>query len=193
MTNRTPAPAGGDRATDTVTDQSAIMRLTPPISWAAPTMLLFGGATLAAAYIAEYGFGLQPCILCLYQRVPFMALIALALAGLLLARGGRAARILLGIGSAVMVGSAALAAYHVGVEQGWWPGPAMCGTASINFSDLEAYRASIMNSGIVRCDEIAFSFLGISMAGYNALMSIAAAVLLALWAATASERKAQHP
>ncbi len=191
MTIETPVSDGGDRAIARRADQSAKPRRWPPLRWAAPAVILLGIAPLAAAYIAEYGFGLEPCILCLYQRLPFAVLVGLGLLGLFFRKRDLATRGLLGLTATVLTAGAALAGYHVGVEQGWWPGPAMCGSTSIDYSSFEAYRASVLNSGIVRCDEIAFSLFGISMAGYNFLLSVFAAIAAALWAArTTSDKEA---
>ena len=70
----------------------------------------------------------------------------------------------------------------MGVEQGWWEGTSGCGSISTT-DDLAALRAQIMNAPIVRCDEVAWSLFGISMAGYNVLYSLAAAAMCAAAAA----------
>ncbi len=131
---------------------------------------------LAAAYVAEFGFGLEPCILCLYQRVPYgvTALLgAVAMAPTL----GRALRLgLLAVAGVVFLGEAGLAFYHVGVEQHWWQAATACGSAGpaaggpMSVTDLRAQMAA---PGVVPCDEPAWMVFGISMAGYNVLAALA--------------------
>jgi disulfide bond formation protein DsbB len=74
-----------------------------------------------------------------------------------------------------MVG-AGIAVFHVGVEQHWWAGTAACGS-TLSATSVEALRAQILAAPVVRCDQPAWSLLGISMAGYNALISAALAVV----------------
>ncbi|MGD9650078.1 MAG: disulfide bond formation protein B [Dongiaceae bacterium] len=130
--------------------------------------LVFGFAAVAAlagAYIFQYGFGLAPCPLCLYQRWPYMAAIAFSL----LAYGFRHKPLYgvwLGLLALSFWLSAALALFHVGVEQHWWRGLDSCQGQAIP-TNLEELRAMIENAQPARCDEIAWSFLGISIAGYN--------------------------
>lgn len=131
-------------------------------------------ATLAAAYGSQYIGGLAPCELCLYQRWPWWAAIALLLASFIPAIGpaGRGALVTLaGIG---LIAGAGIAFYHVGVEQHWWAGPAACagGAQPTSFAELQ----KMMHEPVPRCDEPAWSMLGISMAGYNGLLSLATGV-----------------
>jgi disulfide bond formation protein DsbB len=144
-----------------------------------------GAAALIGAWIFQYGFGLQPCPLCLEQRIAYYFAIPLAI---LLALGASigASRKVLVAGFAViaagMLWNAGLGAYHSGVEWGFWPGPQDCsgpindlGTAGGLLKQLESIR-------IVRCDEVQWRFLGLSLAGYNVLISLALAAVAA-WAA----------
>jgi disulfide bond formation protein DsbB len=125
-------------------------------------------AILAAAYISQYGFGLKPCILCLYQRVPYFANIAVGLAAFLTSfYAPRLTKPLLFLAAMVFFADTAIAGFHVGVEYGWWKGLPSCGGDILpeNVS-IEALRASI-----TRCDKPAWVLFGISMAGYNVLLS----------------------
>ena len=133
---------------------------------------------LAGAFAAQYGFDLEPCVLCIYQRWPHAVVIALA--ALALAAPDGPARIgLLGLAGLALLLGAGVAGYHVGVEQHWWRGSQAC-TASIGgAASLEELMAQIMAAPIVRCDEIAWSFLGVSMAGYNFLLSMGAGKAIA--------------
>jgi len=146
---------------------------------------LVSAALLAGAHAFQRLGGLQPCPLCLDQRNWHWGVLAAALAGLLTLRfaPGLARWVALGLGL-VLLGSFAQAAYHVAVEQHWVV--AQCDARAVNLNDL----AFDVNAPLEtpRCDEIAWSLFGISMAGYNALISLAAAVASFVVAA-APERK----
>ncbi|WP_374370285.1 disulfide bond formation protein B [Dongia sp.] len=141
-----------------------------------------GLAALCVAWLAQYGFGLAPCHLCLWQRGAHWATIALALAAIFAGRNKRYRAILLALaGIAALIG-AGIALFHVGVEQQWWEGSGACvggGIAGLSGADLEA---AIMNAPVTRCDEAAFEMFGISMAGYNGLFALGLA-LFAFWGA----------
>ncbi|WP_439816862.1 disulfide bond formation protein B [Zavarzinia sp. CC-PAN008] len=131
--------------------------------------LVAGGsaALLGGALISQFGFGLAPCELCLLQRIPHDIAIPLALIALLWARGRTWLLALAGVALLVGVG---IAAYHAGVELRWWEGPTACTGASSGGSVADLLR-SIETSDVVRCDEVAFAFLGLSMAAWNGLLS----------------------
>jgi disulfide bond formation protein DsbB len=132
---------------------------------------------LATAFAAQYWGGLQPCVLCLYQRWPYAAAIVLALVALRFA--DRARGWVVGLAGVAFAVGAGIAAFHVGVEQGWWHGTTACG-ASGRADSIEALRAQLMAAPVVRCTDVAWSFAGISMAGFNVIASvILAAVSLA--------------
>lgn len=133
-------------------------------------------SALIAALISQFGFDLQPCVLCIWQRWPYVAAIVLGLAAILLRRNRPAAMVLTGLAVLAVLVSGGIGAFHVGVEQGWWEGTSGCGSTS-GTNDLNALRAQIMNAPIVRCDEVAFSLFGISMAGWNALFALGVAVV----------------
>jgi disulfide bond formation protein DsbB len=131
-------------------------------------------AALCVAWLAQYGFGLAPCHLCYLQRDAYWAAIALSVLAIVLGPRSPYRRWAVAlIGLAFLVG-AGLALYHVGVEQKWWVGSEACigGIAGLSGADLEA---AIMNAPVTRCDEAAFELFGISMAGYNGLLSLALA------------------
>lgn len=143
------------------------------------TPILVAGAAaaaLAAALISQYGFGLQPCVLCVWQRWPYLAAILLGVAAVAVRRSPIARTGLTALAVAAILISGGIGAFHVGVEQGWWQGLAGCGSVSAT-DDLATLRAQIMNAPIVRCDEVTFSVLGISMAGWNVLYALAVALV----------------
>jgi len=144
---------------------------------------LLSAAILGAALLSQFVGGLQPCVLCLYQRWPYVATIALGLAGFALARRHPgAARAALGLAGLVFLVGAGIAGFHVGVEQGWWQGTAECGAPAGGAMTLEALRAQVLAAPVVRCDEVPWSLFGISMAGYNLLISLAMAAAALLGA-----------
>lgn len=145
---------------------------------AGPAVVALAALTLGAVYVSEHGFGLEPCALCLYQRWPWWAALGLG-AGLIAARGRPAlGRALLGLTGLALLTGAGIAAYHMGVEYGWWPGPAACAPPGAGGPmELDALRAQVMGrERIVPCDEAAIRVLGLSMAGWNVLISLAATI-----------------
>jgi disulfide bond formation protein DsbB len=124
---------------------------------------LYGGALLF-----QYVGGMAPCSLCLWQRWPHIIIILLAVFAPLL----RMPRLVLtGIAITAAV-SVVLAAYHAGVEWGFWTGPGGCMTSLDDGGDLASLTDSLLATPVVRCDELAWSFLGLSMAGWNSLFSL---------------------
>jgi disulfide bond formation protein DsbB len=136
---------------------------------------VISAAVLSVAYVSQYVFGLKPCILCLYQRVPYGLNIALGLLAFLATfRYPRLTTLLLWFAVASFFTCAVIAGFHAGVEYKWWPGLDECGGDIVpeNVS-LEELRASLTKQAIVRCDEPAWTLFGISMAGYNFFASLA--------------------
>lgn len=137
-------------------------------------------ALLAGAFAFQYLGGLAPCQLCLWQRWPHAAAV---LAGLLALAVGSAAgqRILAALGAVAALGSAAIGAFHVGVEQKWWQGLASCTAGSVQgISGADLLNTDIVLAPVVRCDAIAWALVGVSMAGWNVLISLGLAVIWAI-------------
>jgi disulfide bond formation protein DsbB len=133
--------------------------------------LLIPAGLLGGAYLSEYGFGLWPCEMCWWQRYPHMAAIALALLGLL----RPAARSVTALAAAALLISGLIGFYHAGVEYGWFPGLTACTSeVAIGGDALEA----ILNAPMVRCDQVQWEMLGISLAGFNFLFSAGGALLI---------------
>jgi len=125
---------------------------------------------LATAYAFEYLANLQPCVLCIYQRIPYAVAIGLMLLAIILRKHSQANLILFIAASVVFAVGSAIAIFHIGVEQQLWQGTPECGNF-INTASVEALRKQLLEQPIVRCDEVAWSLFGISMAGYNFLIS----------------------
>ncbi|MBI1212695.1 MAG: disulfide bond formation protein B [Alphaproteobacteria bacterium] len=143
------------------------------------TLLLGAFSTLLilGALAFEYFGGLAPCEMCMWQRWPHIAAAVVGIGGgaLLLgdridARYARAILILVIIAIAV---SGLIGIYHAGVEWKWWAGPSACTGERVEFTGLEG----INDKGNVRCDIVQWRLAGISLAGYNAILSAAAATL----------------
>lgn len=142
------------------------------------TPLLVAAAAAGAllfALVAQFGFDLQPCVLCIWQRWPYGAAIALGLAAWPLRRRPAAWIGLTALSVLAVLTSGGIGAFHVGVEQGWWQGTSGCG-ATGGIDDLATLRAQILAAPIVRCDEVAASLFGISMAGWNVLFALGVAL-----------------
>ncbi|MFE1601796.1 disulfide bond formation protein B [Methylobacterium sp. ID0610] len=141
---------------------------------AALVLFAAAAATVGAALIVQHGFGYVPCKLCLTERQPYYLALPLALAAALLPP--RFARWVLAGLALLFLASAGLGAYHAGAEWGFWPGPSDCGggtgaaPASVN-----DFLKSLDTIRVVSCTDAAWRFLGVSLAGWNALISLALA------------------
>ncbi len=135
----------------------------------------FGSAALlAGAFGFQYIGGLWPCTLCIWQRWPHAAAIVFAALGLSLPH-----RIWPILGGVAALTTAAVALFHVGVEQAWWEGLATCTADTMgNVSLDDLLNTDVTVGAPVRCDAIAWQMFGISMAGWNGLVSL---VLAAVW------------
>ena len=141
-------------------------RAIPLLVAAASASLLLG------AYLSQHVGGLAPCPLCLIQRWPHFAVVALGLAAAL--AGGRVRAGLLALCVPALLVSAGYGVYHAGVEQGWF---ASACAAPMSGGSIEDIRAQIMAAPLTRCDEVPWSLAGLSLAGWNALVSVVAAAL----------------
>jgi disulfide bond formation protein DsbB len=161
-----------------------------PIFVAAIAIAGAAAATILGAYYFQYVMGLAPCPLCLNERIAYYVAIPL---GLLLAVGAmaHARRGLLIAGllvvGLVMLASAGYGAYHAGVEWKFWPGPEDCSGPIQSFGRASDLLRQLNSVHVMRCDAAAWRFLGVSLAGYNVLISLALAAIAA-WALHASRQ-----
>lgn len=142
------------------------------------TLLVSSGA-LAAAFIAQYQFGLEPCILCIYQRIPFAIVIFFSLLGFMSPLGVHVSNAMTGINATAFFTNSVIASYHTGVERKWWASHLEgCSVPDLG-SDPDKIMEAIMSAPAVRCDEIPWAdpYLGLSMANYNAIACFALFVL----------------
>jgi disulfide bond formation protein DsbB len=164
---------------------------TRPIAAAAIAIAIGGAATILGAWFFQYGLGLKPCPLCLEQRYPYYFAIPLAAMVMLGESVGSSRKVLLGalvVIAAGMLWNAGLGAYHAGVEWKLWAGPQDCSGPLEGLGSATDLMERIQLSNVVRCDEAAWRFLGLSLAGYNVLVSLALAAVAA-WGALAGRRQ----
>lgn len=140
----------------------------PLVAFAAP-LLLYGGAL-----VSQFGFGLHPCEMCYWQRWPHQVAIVLALLALLLNRNDKVMRALTLLAAIAIAVSGAIGVFHAGVEYGLWEGLTTCSTSHSGPISLD----EIMAAPIIRCDVAQWRLFGISLAGFNAIFSFAAAALV---------------
>lgn len=141
-------------------------------------IFLVSAISLIAALIAQYAFGLEPCILCIYQRWPYGIAMLLAVAGLGTLydeRWTKYTAIIVFMCAIVFFTGGLIAFYHVGVEQHWWASAVEGCAANFETGSIEQLKAMMDKKPAVPCDQVAWSFLGVSMAGYNLLLSFALA------------------
>ncbi len=127
---------------------------------------------LGGAYVGQYAFHLVPCEMCWWQRYAHFAALALAVLAML----RPSSRILVWLAALAILVGGLLGFYHAGVEYGWWEGFTAC-TSEVKLGDDPL--SAILNAPMVRCDEVQWSLAGISLAGFNFLISAPAALLIA--------------
>jgi disulfide bond formation protein DsbB len=155
----------------------------PPrlVMTASAVVFLIATATITAALAFEHFGGYAPCALCLEERYAYYFAVPASALAFVLAQGEgtRVARILLLLIALAFVANAIAGVYHSGIEWKWWPGPSTC---SGGF-ELEWGEGGIVDTPIIRCDEAAWRFLGLSFAGWNAVVSAFLAAVSA-WGAS---------
>jgi len=159
-----------------------------PVASAAMAIAAVGMLTIAGFLYFQFVLGYPPCPLCLEQRIAYYVAVPLAALILLGLSVGSSRKVLLLAMAAIAVAmlyNAGLGVYHSGVEWHWWPGPQDCSGATPNFSAGGSLLDQINKTRVVRCDEAAWRFLGLSLAGYNVLVSLALAAIAA-WGAAAA-------
>jgi disulfide bond formation protein DsbB len=153
-----------------------------PAAAAALTVFAIGLATLLGAWYFQYVVKLAPCPLCLEQRLPYDVVIPLSLL-IAVAALLRAPRVPIAIGllavAVLMLYGAGLGAYHAGVEWHWWLGPTDCSGPVTDLSAKGSILSQLHSVKVVRCDEAAWRLFGISLAGYNVLISLVLAAIAA--------------
>ncbi|EJN08574.1 disulfide bond formation protein DsbB [Bradyrhizobium sp. YR681] len=153
-----------------------------PALTAALLVTLIAAATIAGAWFFQLVLGIVPCPLCLEQRYAYYLAVPLGALTALAARSG-APRPLLLAGLAILalatLANAGLGAYHSGVEWGFWKGPTDCSGPVVNLGSAADLLSKLDTVKVVRCDEVQWRFLGLSLAGYNVLISLLMAAISA--------------
>ena len=139
---------------------------------------LGSAALLGGAYYFEYVVGLAPCEMCWWQRYPHMVAIAAGLIAVAALGHQKVALWFALVAITALAVTAGIGVFHVGIEHHWWAGPQACtGTIPRGLS-IEQLRKYLLGAKMIRCDEPAWIFLGVSMAGWNAILSGGLALLL---------------
>jgi disulfide bond formation protein DsbB len=141
--------------------------------------LLGSGALLGGAYWFQYVVGLAPCDMCYWQRYPHMVAIAAGLGALATFHWPRIALVLVMTAITALIATSAIGVFHVGVEYHWWQGPQACSGTIPSGLPPEELKKYLFAARMVRCDQTAWSMWGLSMAGWNALLSAVLALVLA--------------
>ena len=142
-------------------------------------LMMIAAAGSAALMLGALAFqhigGMAPCKLCIWQRWPHVVAIGI---GAVAALSILPARLLAGAGALAALATAGVGAYHTGVERKWWDGPASCSGGGVADQSAQDLFAQIMAAPLVRCDEVPWEMLGLSMASWNAVASL---VLAGVW------------
>ncbi|MBP0111167.1 MULTISPECIES: disulfide bond formation protein B [Bradyrhizobium] len=170
-----------------MTTESAAMHAFEPTAMrpalaASALVTLIAAATIAGAWFFQLVLEILPCPLCLEQRYAYYLAIPLGALTAIAARSG-APRPLLLAGLAILalatLANAGLGAYHSGVEWGFWKGPTDCSGPVVNLGSAADLLSKLDTVKVVRCDEVQWRFLGLSLAGYNVLISLLMAAIAA--------------
>ncbi|MDG2244557.1 MAG: disulfide bond formation protein B [Rhodospirillaceae bacterium] len=127
-------------------------------------------AALSAAWTAQYGFGLFPCELCLYQRLPYIGIALLSLLAITPIVDPSARQLAAYVSALLFITTAGVAFYHLGVEQAWWS--SNCAPTGSQAFSLDDVRSALQQPGQPACNDIPFALLGLSFAGYNMIAGI---------------------
>jgi len=125
------------------------------------------------ALISQYGYGLHPCDLCVYQRVPFIMVMVFGAIAFFV-KSPKIIGYMLGLTVISYFANFGIAFFHVGVEQKWWV-YGEC-SAALDMSSIESLKKALLDAPSVRCDDVQFRFFGLSMAGWNVVYSVLASI-----------------
>ena len=155
-------------------------------------LMALGGISivaLAAALTSQYVFGMHPCILCLYQRIPYAVVILLTVLGIIATKimGAKYGVLNIFLCGIAFIINAIIAFYHVGVEQKWWA--SSCALPNLSNLNPEELMAAIQSAPTVSCDQIPFELFDISMAGYNVILCFILGVYAFIAATTVIKKK----
>jgi disulfide bond formation protein DsbB len=168
----------------------ALARKDPSLA-AAAIVAAVGLLSIVGVFFFQFVMKLPPCPICLEERNAYYVSVPLAVLLMLGASHGASRKVLL-LGflviAAVMLWNTGLAAYHAGIEWKFWPGPQDCSGPIDKFGSAADLMKQLQSISLVRCDQAAWRFLGISLAGWDVLVSLGLACA-ALWGAKAALRR----
>ncbi|KIC27443.1 disulfide bond formation protein B [Leisingera sp. ANG-M6] len=151
-------------------------------------LIVLAAAGSAALLLGALGFQyigeLAPCKLCYWQRYPHAAAAGIGVLALIIPGA-----LLPYLGALAALATAGVGAYHTGVERGWWEGPSTCTSGPIGGLSPDQLMEQIMAAPLVRCDEVPWEMLSLSMASWNAIASFGLALL---WIAAANHIRKQR-
>ena len=163
-----------------------------PVCVAALTIAAIAAATLAGAWFFQLVLDIRPCPLCLEQRYAYYLAVPLALlVAFVASRDAPRPVLLAGLGLLLLaaLANAWLGGYHAGVEWKFWQGPTDCSGPILDLGSAGNLLQRLDTVKVIRCDDVQWRFLGLSLAGYNVLISLAMA-LMAVWGIAAAKRPA---
>ena len=161
-----------------------------PAAVAALAIAATAAATLAGAWFFQLVLDIRPCPLCLEQRYAYYLAVPLALVvAFAAARGAPRPVLLVGFAALLLaaLANAWLGGYHAGIEWQFWPGPTDCSGPLVDLGSAGTLLQRLDTEKVIRCDEVQWRFLGLSLAGYNVLISLLMAVM-AVWGIVAAKR-----
>lgn len=166
------------------------MRFPSPLRLALAILLVAAGS-IAGAWIFQL-LGYPPCELCLKERIPYYAGIALAALAIFLSVSGRESLLPAAFWGLALIfaAGAALGAYHSGVEWGFWPGPTDCTGRLDHAGSVNAFLKQLETVKVVRCDAVSLRVFGLSLAVWNAVISTGLTVLalIGAWRSSAPRK-----
>jgi disulfide bond formation protein DsbB len=172
------------------TAKSSRIGETSPALAAALAIAAIAAATLAGVWFFQLVLDIRPCPLCLEQRYAYYLAVPLgALLALAAVRNAPRAALVAGLAilAAAALWNAYLGGYHAGVEWGFWPGPTECSGPLLDLGKAGSLLDNLDKVKVIRCDEVQWRFLGLSLAGYNVLISLAMAAIAA-WGIAKAKR-----
>ena len=137
-------------------------------------ILFFVSLVLISAFVIEYGFGHQPCKLCLYERIPYFLSILLIIKILFIKKYERVTLLVL---SLIFIGSATLAFYHFGIEQGFVSESFVCETRNLSETLSKEQLLEQLKQNNISCKDLSFRILGVSLAAINTIFSLILSVM----------------
>src|SRR5258705_1056 len=175
---------------DATANSSHVREHATPARTAALAITAIAAATLAGAWFFQLVLDIRPCPLCLEQRYAYYLALPLGLVVAFAASRGAPRPVLLA-GLAILalaaLANAGLGAYHAGVEWQFWQGPTDCSGPVADLGSAGTLLQRLDSVKVIRCDEVQWRFLGLSLAGYNVLISLLMAAIAA-WGVVSAKR-----